>query len=667
VGEDAVKPDSPDFKDLPETIMLQVNQLCDQYERERASGRQPKLDDYLKDLTPDARTPALRELILIDVEYRRQAGDHVTHDDYKHFFPDKDELLTALIPLDDTDDYNSKTNERVRQLSGRIRGDYEIQECIGAGGMGAVYKARHRRMDRPVAIKALLPEVSSMALGRFEREMRVAAKLTHPNIVTAYDAREEGGIRFLVMELIPGRDLSAILRADGPMKTMHAVSICLQAAVGLQYAHENGVIHRDVKPANLILDQNGVVKVLDLGLARLQSFIDADHLKNMVSRTGVIVGTPSYMAPEQAKDVRLADGRSDIYSLGAVFYHLLTGDPPFEGTSPLDTLMAHAFEPLKSLTKSRQHIEHATLVEPIIQKMLAKLPQDRFQTMQEVVQALEAIQRVIGDSRSTKNETVNAETIQAEVSRAKPGIRFIHPIAGAMMAILVLATVSWFAGPTIRPAPQPFALRFNGVDSYAYAPSLTHDPNIPLTLEAIVISRGMKAPANVISLLGPEWMALFIAGNMQWGIGRQNADNSQLLMSTQPAEIGRVIHVAGCWDGAALNLFVDGIRIESRPQRYALPATTSGLYIGGVDPTQLPPGENDRFFEGDVLQVRISRGVLYSSNFTAKRSLIPSKDTIALYQMDEGRGVVISDQSGGHHDATVINAEWVRLTPDAGN
>ena len=249
-------------------------------------------------------------------------------------------------------------------------GEYTVIEKIGTGGMGQVFKALHRRMDRIVALK-ILPEgmVKSVdALARFQQEVRSAAKLIHPNIVTAYDAGEQEGSPFLVMELIEGRDLLRHAQEHGPLPIEKAVDYILQTAKGLEYAHSKGIIHRDIKPANLLLGVNGTVRILDMGLASFRPAEDE-----------ALAGTVDYLAPEQTGETRQADERSDIYSLGCTLFFLLTGKPLYEGKTVIQKVLAHREQAIPSLPT----------LDAVFQKMVAKKPEARYQSMTEVIQALQ--------------------------------------------------------------------------------------------------------------------------------------------------------------------------------------------------------------------------------------------------------------------------------------
>ncbi|MBI3409804.1 MAG: protein kinase [Planctomycetes bacterium] len=274
--------------------------------------------------------------------------------------------------------------------------DYILLDKLGEGGMGVVYKARHRRMDRLVALKVLPPAAmqSPEAVKRFHREVQAAAKLIHPNIVAAYDAREANGVHFLVMELVEGRNLAQIVRCDGPLPVRVALDCIVQAARGLAHAHEKGIIHRDIKPSNLILrvaSGSRVCKILDMGLARFEAALAANLPGDEMTRTGVIMGTVDFMAPEQALDPKLADARSDIYSLGCTFYYLLTGQLIYAGDTPIMKLVAHREEPIPDLRAKRTDI--SAEIEALFRKMVAKKPGERYQSMGEIALEVESCLR----------------------------------------------------------------------------------------------------------------------------------------------------------------------------------------------------------------------------------------------------------------------------------
>lgn len=272
-----------------------------------------------------------------------------------------------------------------------VLGNYVILDKIGSGGMGDVFLAEHKKMKRQVALKILptAKDESASLVDRFQREVHAAARLSHPNIVTAYDADEVDGTYFFAMEYVPGRDLSWHIKHRGPMKPEHAVSMIRQAALGLAYAHDQGVIHRDIKPGNLLWTQTGQVKILDMGLARFaETHLDVDEV-SALTQTGTIMGTIDYMSPEQALDTRSAGPPSDIYALGCTLFYLLTGRAMFVEETVMKRIMAKQTLPPPPLTSIRNDI--SPQLDSVYQKMVAREMSSRYQTMSEVIEALDAI------------------------------------------------------------------------------------------------------------------------------------------------------------------------------------------------------------------------------------------------------------------------------------
>lgn len=296
-----------------------------------------------------------------------------------------EELARKLVRQEKLTKFQAEEISRGKGKS-LVLGNYVLIERIGAGGMGQVFKARHRVMDRFVAIK-VLPDAMTKdptAISRFHREVKAAAKLNHPNIVTAYDADQSGGVHFLVMELVDGSDLSAIIKKNGPLPVDRAVNYILQAAKGLEFAHKKGVVHRDIKPANLLLQNEGTVKILDMGLARLHE----DHPQADLTTTGDVMGTVDYMAPEQAMSTKSADARADIYALGCSLHFLLTGKSTYEGDTVMARLLAHREQPIPRLMSA--FIPNVPdQLESVFRKMVAKSVEDRYQSMTDVIGDLE--------------------------------------------------------------------------------------------------------------------------------------------------------------------------------------------------------------------------------------------------------------------------------------
>ncbi|MCX7701468.1 MAG: serine/threonine protein kinase, partial [Gemmataceae bacterium] len=274
-------------------------------------------------------------------------------------------------------------------LAGRSVGPYRLLRRLSRWGPGRVFLARQEQTGYLVALKVLAPALSSdpQVVRRFGRERTLATSLDHPNIVRGIDAGEAEGVSFLVMELLDGLDLSRLVERAGPLRVADACELARQAALALHYAHERGIIHRDVKPSNLFLTRGGQVKLLDLGLARDVS-VDSDEAS--LTESGHLLGTIDYMAPEQAFDTHGMDARSDAYSLGCTLYKLLVGHPPFGGPEYrhlLKKALAHSQRPVPPISERRPDVP--TGLAAVLQKLLAKEPGQRFASLGEVAEALE--------------------------------------------------------------------------------------------------------------------------------------------------------------------------------------------------------------------------------------------------------------------------------------
>lgn len=282
---------------------------------------------------------------------------------------------------------------------GLVLGNYELLDKLGQGGMGSVFRARHRRLRRIVCVKVmnLAGRKSPQMIERFRNEARTVAALSHPNFVVAHDADEAEGVPFLVMEYVEGSDLAKYVNANGPLPLDQCLRLVSQAAAALQYAHDEGVTHRDIKPHNLLLSTDtdtgeDSVMILDMGLARFEALLSENpdaSVHAAMTNTGVIMGTVDYMSPEQAIRSRDADNRSDIYSLGCTLHFLLTGKPVYEGDTIMARLIAHREQPVPSLAEVCPN--SMPQLDAVFHRMIAKQPIERYQSMQEVADDLRAI------------------------------------------------------------------------------------------------------------------------------------------------------------------------------------------------------------------------------------------------------------------------------------
>jgi eukaryotic-like serine/threonine-protein kinase len=327
-------------------------------------------------------------------------------------------------------------------------GEYRIVSRVGRGGMGAVYRAVHTRLDKVVAIKVLQPERlgDAGAVARFQRELRAVGKLNHPNIVLATDAGQVDGALFLVMEFIEGIDLAQLIKQHTRVPVAEACELARQAALGLQYAHSHGLVHRDVKPSNLLLASaetptQGLVKIADLGLALLRES-ESDKAAGDTS-ANVVIGTLDYIAPEQADNAHQVDHRADLYSLGCTLYELLSGKPPFAVAgrqTRMQKLKAHADAAVPSLAGLCPKLPAG--LETLLRRLLAKDPEDRFATAAAVAAALQPfalgahLGRLLGEQSSDASST--AQSHGAEPPRRSRLKRVSLGCAGALLAAAVI-------------------------------------------------------------------------------------------------------------------------------------------------------------------------------------------------------------------------------------
>jgi WD40 repeat protein/serine/threonine protein kinase len=310
-----------------------------------------------------------------------------------------------------------------------IAGKYRLMQRVGAGGMGSVYLCEHVLMKRRVALKVLPASHAEdkAALDRFYREARAVAALDHPNIVRAHDIDREDKLHFLVMEYVDGSSMQDIVKRFGPMDATRAAHYIAQAACGLQHAHEAGIVHRDIKPGNLLVDRTGTVKILDMGLARF-FHDDRDELTKQYDKSSVL-GTADYLAPEQALDSHAVDIRADIYSLGATLYYLLSGQSPFQDGTVTQKLIWHQVREPKPIGDVRRDVPAE--LSAVMKQMMAKKPEDRYQTPLEVVDALAAFTQTAIAPPPPEEMPYDNRGGMADASRSVAGARGIRTLRPA--------------------------------------------------------------------------------------------------------------------------------------------------------------------------------------------------------------------------------------------
>jgi serine/threonine-protein kinase len=326
------------------------------------------------------------------------------------------------------------------QLQSGLSGSYVLEHELGRGGMATVFLARDLKHDRPVALKVLLPELAaSLGPDRFQREIRFAARLQHPHILTVLDSGETAGQLWFTMPYVEGESLRARLRREGQLALKDALRIAREAAQALQYAHTRQIVHRDIKPENILLTADGSTLVADFGIARALGGDGGEAL----TQTGMSVGTPQYMSPEQANGARTIDARSDVYSLACVLYEMLAGEPPYTGPTAQVILMRRLTDPVPSVRKIRGNVPEA--VDQAIQRALAQVPGDRFPTAAAFAEALETVTTptatptLVSGGSVARAAGAPASSTPAETSSVSPGTLGGRPARRLPVGVLLLA------------------------------------------------------------------------------------------------------------------------------------------------------------------------------------------------------------------------------------
>jgi serine/threonine-protein kinase len=314
---------------------------------------------------------------------------------------------------------------RVQGLRGghhQIAG-YKIISLTGQGAMGKIYKALQISMDRLVAIKVLAPQLAQNEkfVERFFQEARAVAKLNHPNIIQGIDVGESDGVHYFAMEYIEGSDLGEVVVKNGPFEEKQALDIIIQVARALDHAHKHNLIHRDVKPGNIMIAEDNLVKLCDLGLARLIS-----KTTDTVGKQ-TLTGTPAYLSPEQARGAPDIDIRSDIYSLGATFYYILLGAPPFTGESAMEVITKQLNE--KPISPKQKKPSTSDFTNLVILKMLAKNREDRFQTPEELIAQLELAKQYLANPLQGTKQILSTKPSKHPVFSKLNRFRHLKPSA----------------------------------------------------------------------------------------------------------------------------------------------------------------------------------------------------------------------------------------------
>jgi eukaryotic-like serine/threonine-protein kinase len=367
-----------------------------------------------------------------------------------------------------------------------FHGRYEVRGPLGRGGMGMVYEALDRSLDETVAIKVLRPDFAQdpRMAERFKSEIRLARRIRHRNVCAIHDYGEDRGLLYISMELIEGRDLKHVLKEKGGLPPDQAYAVAIQLAEGLQAVHEAGIIHRDLKTPNIMVDAQGVARLMDFGIAKRQG-------DGTLTATGNIVGTPEYMSPEQAQGHKV-DFRTDIYALGVVVYEIFTGRVPFRGDTPISTILMHLNDPPPLDGAGAERLPEA--LKPVLSRMLAKDPADRYATAREVAEALSRARHPSARQVPVSTDALRAPTLtQATVADTAPtapgpsGRRrartlqpwlLVVPVAAAAAGVLLQGGL-WQRGRPVA-EPSPVAPTPPTTVAVAPLPSATPEPPTPL-------------------------------------------------------------------------------------------------------------------------------------------------------------------------------------------
>lgn len=392
-------------KKLPIAALERIDDRCAEFEQQWQLDQPPAIESVLAgDVTDVEREVLLAELVVLEIDYRRRRGDTVTKQEYCDRFPDHAKAIKDALNDDDkrTAGFEPPTVGRLSELFPAL----EIIELLGAGGMGAVYKARQEGLDRVVALKILPEELAhdvKFAL-RFTREARTLAKLNHPNIVSVYEFGKVQDTFYFLMEFVDGPTLREVV-SGGQLSPQHALAIVPHLCDALQFAHDKGVIHRDIKPENILMAKDGSVKIADFGLSRI---LGSENQPTVLTGTHQIMGTPRYMAPEQLEGAHGVDHRADIYSLGVVFYEMLTGELP-----------------IGRFAAPSQKVQIDVRLDEVVLRTLEKEPQRRYQHASQIKSDMQSI-------ASTNNPAFAPTMVLGEVDRQTASESAIPPSTASL-------------------------------------------------------------------------------------------------------------------------------------------------------------------------------------------------------------------------------------------
>ena len=589
---------------------------------------------------------------------------------------------------DDNDDRESNRVDlsflRPSKKAGSIGtlGHYEILAVLGQGGFGVVFKAFDEKLHRQVAIKVMNPQMAATSppRKRFLREARSAAAIRHENIVAVHSV-EEQPLPYLVMEFIDGQTLQQKLDSNGPLDITEVLYLGQQIANGLAAAHALNLIHRDIKPCNILIEGNAEqkVKITDFGLARASD--DAS-----LTRSGMIAGTPMYMAPEQAMGLPL-DHRTDLFSLGSVLYQMACGRPPFRAPSTIAVLRRVAEDTPRALQEIMPELPDWLVV--IINTLLAKKPEDRYQSAKEVAELfgkcrteLRTSGKVTGIEApmSTPSSEPISQTKREQIAAMKPaepslgrvlyfialGVFITFPILfGRHLNSYINARI-WPAIPVLPVNALPGGLEFDGKDDFVSVEPVNWS-YAQFTIEAFVTSAPDSDNGTIVQLESggdkPERMSLYDDHQADPGkrlSGAAIEGKTPFANTSAPLTPGVRQHRVLVFDGRYMHYYVNGIW---KAKRFA--EAHEGLMWKMKNLRIACDGSERQFFQGRIDQVRISRVARYDDNFAPITSLTSDDSTLALYNFDEGMGDVLKDASGNGHHGKIVGATWIMAKAEA--
>jgi serine/threonine-protein kinase len=476
----------------------------------------------------------------------------------------------------------------VAQVAKALAGRYKIERVLGEGGMATVYLAEDRKHQRKVAVKVMRPELAAtLGADRFLREVQIAAKLSHPHILPLYDSGESDGLLYYVMPLVEGESLRERLVREGRLPPDEALRLAREVAEALAYAHKRGIVHRDIKPANILLSE-GHALVADFGIARAVDEGGGESL----TKTGLAVGTPQYMAPEQATGERDVDGRADVYATGAVLYEMLAGEPPFTGANARAVLTKSLTEAPKSLSAVRPEVTGA--VDTVVQMALAKSATERHASAEALVTAIESARQAAFSSSGQVPVAPRTEMLAPPAPARGPFSLRNLAIAGAAVVALLSVwatsrgskTASEGAGSGRRVAVLPFQNQGETSDEY-FADGIADEVRGKLAgvPGLSVIASGSanqykgstKAPAEIAKELGADYL---LTGRVRWATGSDGARRVQVVPELMDARTGDVK-----WQQSFDTKLDDVFAVQS--QIATRVASALGIALGGAEEQQL--------------------------------------------------------------------------------